>query len=222
MYLGMDDIVILKKTEVLFDMKNWSIRGLIFSALFAGVMISLSYLRISLPFSTVPITMQTLAVMLAGSILGARYGTLAVLIVIGLCAAGFPVMGGRGGLSVLMGPTAGYIAAWPFAALMIGMFAQRMALNKLTFVKLLGVNFVFGALLVYPSGVGWLAYATNMDSLSKALIAGMWPFIPGDLIKAVLSAAVVTAVWRVYPIQRILNTNDSVLRVNEKTLPGSR
>ncbi|MNN85417.1 BioY family protein [compost metagenome] len=91
-------------------------------------------------------------------------------------------------------------------AFLIGLFAQRIEQNKYTFVKLLAVNFLFGALLVYPGGVWWLAHSTGMTSLSKALTAGMWPFIPGDLIKAVLSSAVVTAVWRVYPIERILNT----------------
>lgn len=191
-------------------MKKWTTRGLIFSALFAAVMIALSFLRISLPFSTVPITMQTLAVMLAGSVLGARYGSLAVLIVIGLTAAGFPVMGGSGGLSVLVGPTAGYIFSWPVVAYLIGLFAERIGQNKYTFVKLLAVNFICGALLVYPGGVWWLAHSTGMTSLSKALTAGMWPFLPGDLTKAVLCAGVVTAVWRVYPIERILNKDNGV------------
>jgi len=201
-------------------MKEWSIRGLIFSALFAGVMIALSFMRISLPFTTVPITLQTLAVMLAGSILGARYGTLAVLIVIGLCAAGFPVMGGNGGMAVLVGPTAGYILSWPFAAFLIGWFAERVGQSKFTFPKLLAVNFVFGSLLVYPGGVSWLAYAAHIDTLKGALTAGMLPFLPGDLIKAVLSAAVVTAVWQVYPIERILNTKLDVWSTDDKTLPG--
>ncbi|WNS42510.1 biotin transporter BioY [Paenibacillus sp. MMS20-IR301] len=188
-------------------MKKWTTRGLIFSALFAAVMIALSYLKISLPFSTVPITMQTLAVMLAGSILGARYGSLSVLIVIGLTAAGFRAMGGSGGLSVLTGPTAGYIFSWPFVAYLIGFFAQRFKHNKYTFAKLLMVNILFGVLLVYPGGVWWLAHSLDMNSLAKALTAGMWPFIPGDLLKAVLCSAVVTAVWKVYPIERILNSD---------------
>ncbi|MHA6534773.1 biotin transporter BioY [Paenibacillus sp. BAC0078] len=201
-------------------MKKWTTRGLIFSALFAAVMIALSFLRISLPFSTVPITMQTLAVMLAGSVLGARYGSLAVLIVIGLTAAGFPVMGGSGGLSVLVGPTAGYIFSWPVVAYLIGLFAERIGQNKYTFVKLLAVNFICGALLVYPGGVWWLAHSTGMTSLSKALTAGMWPFLPGDLIKSVLCAAVVTAVWRVYPIERILNSNNGVWADGENSPVG--
>lgn len=189
-------------------MKKWTTRGLIFSALFAGVMIALSFLKLYLPFSAVPITLQTLAVMLAGAILGARYGTLAVLIVIGLAAAGFPVMGGSGGMAVLVGPTAGYIFSWPLAAFLIGLCSQRTRQNKYTFPKLLLANIVFGALLVYPGGVWWLAHSTGMDSLSKALTAGMWPFIPGDLIKAVLCAGVVTAVRQVYPIERILNSDN--------------
>lgn len=189
-------------------MIKWSTRGLIFSALFAGVMIALSYLKFTLPISTVPITLQTLAVMLAGSVLGARYGSLAVLIVIGLTAAGLPVLGGRGGLSVLAGPTGGYIAAWPFAAFLIGWFAQRMKPGRYTFAKLLAVNFVFGALLVYPSGVAWMAHSVSIDSLSKALTAGMWPFLPGDLVKSLLCASVVSAVWQVYPISRILNVEE--------------
>ncbi|MDQ0192340.1 biotin transporter BioY [Paenibacillus wynnii] len=201
-------------------MKEWSIRGLVFSALFAGVMISLSFMKISLPFSTVPITLQTLAVMLAGSVLGARYGTLAVLIVIGLCAAGFPVMGGKGGVSVLTGFTAGYIWSWPFAAFLIGWFAERMSQTKYTVLKLIVVNFVFGSLLVYPGGVSWLAYTAHIDSLSGALVAGMWPFLPGDLTKAVIVSGVVAAVWKVYPIERILNVKSSTWQANEKSIPG--
>ncbi|AIQ55291.1 Biotin transporter BioY [compost metagenome] len=192
---------------VLLQVNKWTTRGLIFSALFAGVMIALSFIKIYLPFSAVPITLQTLAVMLAGAVLGARYGTLAVLIVIGLAAAGFPVMGGSGGIAVLVGPTAGYIFSWPVAAFLIGLCSQRMQQNKYTFPKLLIANTLFGALLVYPGGVWWLAHSTGMDSLSKALTAGMWPFIPGDLVKAVLCAGVVTAVRQVYPVERILNSD---------------
>ncbi|AIQ66019.1 hypothetical protein PSTEL_25775 [Paenibacillus stellifer] len=188
-------------------MNKWSLRGLIFSALFAGVMIALSSMKVDLPFSTVPITLQTLAVMLAGSILGARYGALAVLIVLGLTAAGFPVLAGRGGISVLVGPTAGFIWSWPFAAALIGWFAQRMTQNRYTFTKLLGVNVVFGSLLVYPAGVAWLAHSVpSLDTLYKALAAGMLPFLPGDFLKAALCASVAAGVWKVYPIERIVGS----------------
>jgi biotin transport system substrate-specific component len=185
-------------------MTKWTIRGLVFTALFAAIMIALSFLKFALPFSPVPITFSTLGVMLAGTFLGARYGALAVLLVITLVAAGYPVLGGRGGISVLVGPTAGYIFAWPFAAFLIGWFSQRIELNKLTFIKLALINFLFGSLLLYPTGAGWLAYSTHMDSLSKVLTAGVWPFLPGDLFKALICAAVATAVWKVYPMDRLI------------------
>lgn len=188
-------------------MKFISIRGLVFSALFAAVIIALSSLRIVLPFSPVPITLTTLGVMLAGSVLGARYASFSVLIVLLLVAVGFPVLGGRGGISLLLGPSAGFFVAWPFAAFLIGWFAQRIKLNKYTFVKLLLANFIFGSLLLYPTGVTWLAYNTGIATFGKALTAGMLPFLPGDLLKAIISAAVATAVWRVYPIDRITSSS---------------
>jgi biotin transport system substrate-specific component len=189
--------------------RNISIRGLVFSALFAAIIIAVSSLRIALPFSPVPITLTTLGVMLAGSVLGARYATLSVLIVLLLVAVGFPVLGGRGGISLLIGPSAGFFIAWPFATLLIGYFAQRVAQNKFTYAKLLLINFVFGSLILYPTGVSWLAYHTGIHSFGKALTAGMLPFLPGDLLKAIISAAVATAVWRVYPLERIIGRSDS-------------
>lgn len=188
-------------------MTTWSTRGLIFSALFAAILMALSYVKVSLPFSPVPITFQTLAVMLAGSLLGARYGALSVLLVIGMIAAGFPVLGGRGGVALLTGPTAGYILSWPVAAFLIGYFAQRVRLDQYAIIKLFAINFLFGALFVYPFGVSWLAYSAEITSLPKALTAGMWPFLPGDLLKAFICAAAVVGVSRVYPMGRIIGNN---------------
>lgn len=185
-------------------MSKWTIRGLIFAALFAAVMIVLSFLKVNLPFSPVPITFSTLGIMLAGSLLGARYGTLAILLVILMVAASLPVLGGRGGISILVGPTAGYIFAWPFAAFLIGYFAQNMRPTKSAFAKLFAVNFLFGSLLLYPTGAGWMAYVLDMSPLSKVLMAGVWPFLPGDIFKALVCAAVTVAVWRVYPMHRII------------------
>jgi len=194
-------------------MNNLSIRGLVFSALFAAVLIALSFLKFPLPFSPVPVTMQTLAVMLAATILGARYGTISVIIVIGLVAAGFPVLGGRGGLSILVGPTAGFIISWPLATLVLGYLAKRLKQTKFTGLKLFFLNFLFGSILLYPLGVGWLAYSTHMTTLTAALSAGMIPFLPGDLVKAAISAVVTVSVWKVYPMEAI---HGDELRMTER------
>ncbi|MFC4769583.1 biotin transporter BioY, partial [Effusibacillus consociatus] len=183
-------------------MNKWTIRGLVFSALFAAIIMALSYLQI--PLQYLPITFATLGIMLAGSILGARYGFLAVLLVVGLLAAGLPVLAGKGGtgLTRILGPSGGFIWAYPFSALLIGYFAQRIRQDRFTFVKLVGINFLFGSLFLYPSGVAWLAYKLQFPA-QKALAVGMWPFLPGDLIKALICAGVTVAVWRVYPPERI-------------------
>lgn len=183
-------------------MNKWSIRGLVFSALFAAIFLVLSNLTINLPFTTVPISLINFGTMLAGSILGARYGFLAVLLAVALAGAGLPVIGGKGGLALLLGPTAGFVWAAPFSALFIGYVSERIQANKFSYAKLLLTNFLFGSLLLYPSGVAWLAYKVHLP-LAKALTAGMWPFLPGDFLKALVAATVVLAVWRVYPMERI-------------------
>lgn len=184
-------------------MSKWTIRGLVFSALFAAVMSALSYLKIQLPFTPIPITLSTLGIMLAGSILGARYGFLAVFLVVALLAANIPTLAGTPGIARLLGPTGGYIWAYPVAAFLIGYFAERMKQDKFTFVKLLAVNFVFGSLFLYPTGVWWLLHNNPSLTLAKALTNGVWPFLPGDFLKALVCAAVTVAVWRVYPTERI-------------------
>jgi biotin transport system substrate-specific component len=183
-------------------MKQWTIRGLIFSALFAAIMMAFSFLRIPLPFSPVPISFINFGAMLAGSLLGARYGFLAVALAVAIAAAGLPVIGGSGGVKLLLGPTAGFVWAQPFAALLIGFFAQRVTPGKLAYVKLVVINFLFGSLFLYPSGVAWLAHKMNL-TLSQALAGGMWPYLPGDFVKSLICSAVTVAVWRVYPSDRI-------------------
>lgn len=182
-------------------MKKWTIRGIVYSALFAAIMMALSWLKFNLA-TGIPITLSTLGIMLAGSILGARYGFFSILLVVILAAAGFPALAGNGGFAILVGPSAGYIWAWPFGALLIGYVSQRLQ-GKYVFLKLLLANFVFGSLILYPTGVYWLAHHLHPATLSQALMDGMWPFLPGDLMKSIAAAYVTVAVRRVYPIERI-------------------
>src|SRR3546814_9382649 len=77
-------------------------------------------------FIPVPITAQSMGVMLAGVILGAKRGTIAVLLVLLLAAIGLPVLsGGRGGLAVFAAPTTGYLIGWVFAAFVAGYLSER-------------------------------------------------------------------------------------------------
>src|SRR3954463_8239774 len=93
-------------------------RDMVHIALFAAIMAALGLLPpIPVGFIPVPITAQSMGVMLAGSILGAQRGALAILLFLALVAVGLPLLsGGRGGLGVFFGPTAGFLLSWPGGA----------------------------------------------------------------------------------------------------------
>lgn len=130
-----------------------SLRGIVFSALMAAILVLFGYISIPIGFSPVPITLQTLAVMLAGGLLGPLYGFLSVTMVVLLTALGFPLLHGTGGLAVLFGPTGGYVMMWPFSALLIGLLLARINIKGVTgFILAFAVFELFGSLLVYVSG----------------------------------------------------------------------
>lgn len=192
-----------------------SLRGIVFSALMAAILVLFGYISIPIGFSPVPITLQTLAVMLAGGLLGPLYGFLSVTIVVLLTALGFPLLHGTGGLAVLLGPTGGYVMMWPFSALLIGLLLARINIKGVTgFILAFVVFELFGSLLVYVSGVPWLAYAFKMD-LPEAMIQGFYPYIIGDLIKAVFAAIIIAPVRMVFPPQRLTgNMHSTVIKAD--------
>ncbi|APO45608.1 MULTISPECIES: biotin transporter BioY [Paenibacillus] len=192
-----------------------SLRGIVFSALMAAILVLFGYISIPIGFSPVPITLQTLAVMLAGGLLGPLYGFLSVTMVVLLTALGFPLLHGTGGLAVLLGPTGGYVMMWPFSALLIGLLLARINIKGVTgFILAFVVFELFGSLLVYVSGVPWLAYAFKMD-LPEAMIQGFYPYIIGDLIKAVFAAIIIAPVRMVFPPQRLTgNMHSTVIKAD--------
>ncbi|MDT9717354.1 biotin transporter BioY [Paenibacillus sp. ClWae2A] len=192
-----------------------SLRGIVFSALMAAILVLFGYISIPIGFSPVPITLQTLAVMLAGGLLGPLYGFLSVTMVVVLTALGFPLLHGTGGLAVLLGPTGGYVMMWPFSALLIGLLLARINIKGVTgFILAFVVFELFGSLLVYVSGVPWLAYAYKMD-LPEAMIQGFYPYIIGDLIKAVFAAIIIAPVRMVFPPQRLTgNMHSTVIKAD--------
>ncbi|MBT2282753.1 MULTISPECIES: biotin transporter BioY [Paenibacillus] len=192
-----------------------SLRGIVFSALMAAILVLFGYISIPIGFSPVPITLQTLAVMLAGGLLGPLYGFLSVTMVVLLTALGFPLLHGTGGLAVLLGPTGGYVMMWPFSALLIGLLLARINIKGVTgFILAFVVFELFGSLLVYVSGVPWLAYAYKMD-LPEAMIQGFYPYIIGDLIKAVFAAIIIAPVRMVFPPQRLTgNMHSTVIKAD--------
>ena len=176
-----------------------STQDLSFAALFAALIAVLGlFPPVSVPVVPVPITAQTLGVMLAGSILGARRGTLAVLVFLLLVAIGLPVLsGGRGGLGVFTGPSAGFVLGFPLGAFVTGWITERVwegyDLRWAVIANILG-----GIVAVYLVGIPFLAAVGDL-SLAKAFTGSM-SFIPGDLVKVVLASGVAVTVHRAYPL----------------------
>ncbi|GBC83908.1 Biotin transporter BioY [bacterium HR11] len=158
--------------------------GSLFTALMAQV-------AIPLPFTPVPITGQTLAVLLVGAVLGARRGALSMMAYLAEGLAGLPVFaGGTAGVGRLLGPTGGYLIGFVFAAYVVGRLAdrgwdRRPATTALAMLVGNGVIYVFG--------LPWLAQFVGP---AHVFSMGLVPFIPGDLLKVLLAAALLPGAWR--------------------------
>jgi biotin transport system substrate-specific component len=174
-------------------------KDIAYIALFAALTAALAlFPPITVPLINVPITAQTLGVMLAGSILGAKRGGLALLLFLGLVAIGLPVLaGGRGGLSVFAGPTAGFLLAWPLGAFVVGVLVERIW-PRLNLATAFVANLVGGIAVIYGFGIAWLVLGFGLDVVAAA--TGSAAFVPGDLIKAGIAASVAVTVKRAYPL----------------------
>ncbi|GAA4142688.1 biotin transporter BioY [Leifsonia shinshuensis] len=148
-------------------------------------------------FGAVPITAQTLGVMLAGALLGPWLGALSMTVLLALVAAGLPLLaGGRGGIGVFVGPSAGYLFGWIVGAAVIGLIVHAGNRKPVAWRTLVGV-IVGGILVVYAVGIPVQSLVTRLPLGETALTSLV--FVPGDLIKAAIATAVVTTLVRAYP-----------------------
>jgi biotin transport system substrate-specific component len=142
----------------------------------------------------VPITLQTLGVMLAGGVLGARKGFLTVLVFLVLVSVGLPLLsGGRGGLGVWAGPSAGYLVGWLVGVVVIGALTAKI-LPRYPLWQGIAVNLLGGVVVIGAIGMLWWGIRFGW-----AAAAGGFIFLPGDALKAVIAAVVVKQVHRAYP-----------------------
>ena len=167
-------------------------------AIFAGIVAALGVVPAFYPMGIpVPITLQLLGVMLAGGILGARRGGLALVVFLALVAVGLPLLaGGRGGLGVFFGPSAGFLLAWPLTAFAIGWITER---GGTTYKLHWGIvaNIIGGIVVLYAFGIAGIVVVTGISIGAAAATTG-W-FILGDLVKAVLAAVIARGVHASYP-----------------------
>jgi biotin transport system substrate-specific component len=152
-------------------------------------------LSIPLPFSPVPITAQTFAVLLVGAVAGRRLGSLSVAAYLAQGLAGLPVFaGGTSGLGRLLGPTGGYLLGFLAAAYLVGSLAEQGWTRRVggTLLAMLAGN-----LVIYLCGLPYLALFVGVE---KALVAGFYPFLVGDVIKILLATLALPISWKILSI----------------------
>ena len=142
---------------------KYEYKNLVFVALFSSIMGVLGLIPpIALSITPVPITLQSLGVMLAGGLLGSRLGALSQLIFLLIVGVGAPLLaGGRGGLGVFVGPSAGYLLGYIIGAFVIGYLIER--LREVSIIKVLCINIIGGIFVVYVFGITVQAFLMDVS-----------------------------------------------------------
>ncbi|MBA7597781.1 MAG: biotin transporter BioY [Calditrichaeota bacterium] len=144
-----------------------------------------------LPFSPVPVTAQTLAVLLVGALLGGVRGGVSLLLYLGQGVAGLPVFAAGGaGVAYFLGPTGGYLLGFVAGATLTGLLAER-GWDRRIATTLMAM--LLGIAAIYATGLAWLALFAVTDNV---LAAGLYPFMPGAVIKIVAAALLLPQGWK--------------------------
>jgi biotin transport system substrate-specific component len=159
----------------------------------AGLIAAAAQVSIALPFTPVPLTGQTFAVLLVGASMGTVRGGLSAATYVLLGLAGLPVYAQAGsGWAVLTGASGGYLLGFPIASAVTGWLAERRwGQNVPTAIAAM----LTGNVVIYLIGLAWLAGDLG-TSLTKTLELGLYPFVPGDILKVYLAALALPAAWR--------------------------
>lgn len=145
---------------------------------------------VPLPFTPVPLTLQNFGVLLVGMMLGARRGFAALALYLAEGMMGLPVFSpvGPGGMAQLIGPTGGFLLAYPFVAGLAGLVMES---GKRNFTRA-ATAAVLAEIVLFAGGLAWLGILTH--SFAQALRFGLYWFVFAEIIK-IMSAAAVTSGW---------------------------
>jgi biotin transport system substrate-specific component len=150
-------------------------------------------ITLPLPWTPVPLTLQNFAVLLVALGLGSKRGFAAMTVYLaeGLC--GMPVFNpaGVGGFAQLMGPTGGYLLAYPLVAFVVGAISER---GSRSFVRNL-IACIAGELLLFTGGLAWLAVLTK-GAVWQAVQFGLYPFVFAEVAKITAAAGAASRVPR--------------------------
>ena len=133
-------------------------------------------IALPIPGTPIPFTLQPLFVLLAGALLGSRLGAASQVLYLAAGAVGLPVFVAGGGLAYLLGPTGGYLLAYPLAAWLAGAGTRRGTGAMLT-------GLLAGLAAIYLGGLAWLSI---VGTVTSAVAWGLRPFVLADLVKVLV------------------------------------
>lgn len=160
------------------------IRSMVYASLFSSLTAASSIFVI--PLGPVPITLQVLFVLLSGGLLGPAWGVVSMILYILMGLIGLPVFsGGRAGIGHILGPTGGYLVGFVFSSFIAGLLTRSKRSLPIIFFGMM-----VSLLAIYCPGILWLSITARLP-ISKALAVGLIPFIPGDILKAIIASIVI-------------------------------
>ncbi|MHC4842382.1 MAG: biotin transporter BioY [Planctomycetota bacterium] len=159
--------------------------------------------KIKVPLLPVPVTMQTFAVLVIAALFGARRGAMTVLVYLLQGSLGLPVFAGKAGFLAFAGPTGGYLVGFIFAALLVGLLAEK-GWDRKPSAAILAM--CLGNLVIYAFGLLWLQILlfTGKVSLEEngLLDIGLYPFILGDILKIMLASCLLPTGWKLLQLKK--------------------
>ncbi len=145
-----------------------------------------AHITIPLPFTPVPLTVQNFGVLLVGLMLGSRRGFAALALYLAEGAMGMPVFSpvGPGGIAQLLGPTGGFLLAYPLVAWVAGYVMEH---GRKSFARA-AIGGLLGEVVLFTSGLAWLAVLTH--SVAQAFRWGLYWFLFAEVIKVMMAAGI--------------------------------
>ena len=160
-------------------------KNLTICAVFTALLCILSI--ITIPIGTIPFTLSTLGIMLCGALLGAKKGTVAVILYILIGLIGIPVFSGlRGGFQVIVSPTGGFIFGYIPMVIVIGLLTSVQPKKKLPKILWISGACILGSFVCYALGTLQFMYLQHIG-FTESVFACVIPFIPFDILKSVIT-----------------------------------
>ena len=164
-------------------MSKLSIRQMTLISLFTALTAVGAF--ISIPIYPVPLTLQTLFTLLAAMTLGSVMGASSQIIYVLLGVIGLPVFAGfKAGIGILFGPTGGFLFGFIISAYVIGKIIEVKKEKNIFYYFLAGI---IGTVILYIIGITQLSLITGIG-IKKAIVVGMLPFLPGDILKVIAAS----------------------------------